>query len=192
MCTRVNALPTTRATHRALIRPRLWPYSFAKCHARVGKIERTTGCQVVFALPFFFSLFLFFLSVAPVTQSSSPLLKRFGKNSNFFLLENRFSNSLFRLIFHYDFNSDNMKRKFRSLRIWRSRTIRETPISKSVVIEKITVPNDTPNRNRRLFSVYISHTKHRPVRGSWSTSIEFEATHDRQPAISAVGANESR
>lgn len=147
---------------------------------------------MVFALPFFFSLFLFFLSVAPVTQSSSPLLKRFGKNSNFFLLENRFSNSLFRLIFHYDFNSDNMKRKFRSLRIWRSRTIRETPISKSVVIEKITVPNDTPNRNRRLFSVYISHTKHRPVRGSWSTSIEFEATHDRQPAISAVGANESR
>lgn len=34
---------------------------------------------------FFFSLFLFFLSVAPVTRSSSPLLKRFGKNpSNFF------------------------------------------------------------------------------------------------------------
>lgn len=60
--------------------------------------------------PLFFSLFLFFLSVAPVTQSSSPLLKRFGKNSNFFSFGKLVvSNSLFRLIFPYDFNSDNMK-----------------------------------------------------------------------------------
>lgn len=81
---RVNALPATRATHRALIRPRLWPYSFAKCHARVGKIERTTGCRVVFALPFFFfsigcsSYTIFFSS------SADSRLKRFRKPEEFF------------------------------------------------------------------------------------------------------------
>lgn len=166
--TRVNALPTTRATHRALIRPRLWPYSFAKCHACVGKIERTTGCQVVFAFPFFFSP----LSVAPVTQSSPLPLQKI------FFLENYIPILSFLAdIFERDLP---MRFKRRSVIAIRNESLVSfvpfehgaharfvrAPISKSIVIEKITVLNDTPNRNRRLFSVYKSYETHRPVRGS--------------------------
>lgn len=68
----------------------------------------------------------------------------------------------------------------------------ERHIFKSIVIEKITVPNDTRNRNRRLFSVYKSYETPVPFAVAVSTSIEFEATHDRQPTGDICGRRERK
>lgn len=162
---RVNALPATRATHRTLIRPRLWPYSFAKCHARVGKIERTTGCRVVFALPFFFffyrllqlhNLLLLFCGFALETFQKTRVIFFLGKLVVFSLSPIFFYRALPILTTSSDHN-----KSFVSFVPFEygahARFVRRAPISKSIVIEKITVPNDTRNRNRRLFSVYKSY-----------------------------------